>query len=147
MQSEFVTQISALRHFDWVDFANQISNRCVRRGKFFTVPIVTMHPDNWCGVTLLGDHVTSVTRNWCIGVVVDFTSSNYRHPLVEQTSKRTNDSCFALAALTKKNNVVAGEQCILQLWHDRIVVAKNAGGELLVGANALHGIAANFFFD
>ena len=59
------------------------------------------------------------TRAWCetgsYGIVVDLAAGDDRHPLVEQVDERADHAGLRLATLAEEDDVVRGEQRVLEL--------------------------------
>src|SRR4029453_12081942 len=69
-----------------------------------------------------------------------------RHPLVEQSGQRANDASLGLTALAEEDDVVPGEQRVLELRHHGVLVAEHAMEEWLSGGDLAHCVAANLLF-
>ena len=76
-----------------------------------------------------------------VRVVVDLAAGDDRHPLVEQAGERADDAGLGLAALAEEDHVVPGEQRVLELRHDRVLVAEDAVEQRLTGRDARDGVA------
>ena len=81
------------------------------------------------------DQVAGVPADRGVRIVVDLAAGDDRHPLVEQAGERADDARLGLAALAEEDDVVTGEQCVLQLRHDRVLVAEHAVEQRLAGGD------------
>ncbi len=76
-----------------------------------------------------------------VGVVVDLGAGNDGRPFVEQPDERADDAGLRLAALAQQNDVVAGQDGVLQLGHDGFLETEHAGDQALSGRDGLGGVA------
>jgi ATP-dependent Clp endopeptidase proteolytic subunit ClpP len=67
-----------------IGFADEISDRGVRRSQLFTKALIAMHPLHRSLFTVQCNKVKGVTRHRIVGVIVDLTTRNNRHPFIEQ---------------------------------------------------------------
>jgi hypothetical protein len=93
-------------------------------------------------LALLGDEVACVLRHRVVRVVVDLGSGDHRQPLVEQRGEAADHARLGLAALTEEDHVVAGEECVLELREDGVLVAEHTGEEHLAGGHLGDGVPA-----
>ena len=70
-------------------------------------------------------------RDRVVRVVVDLAARDDRHPLVEQVGERADHAGLRLAALAEEDDVVAGEQRVLELREHGVLVADHAVDERL----------------
>ncbi|MEJ7720497.1 MAG: hypothetical protein WKF58_08645 [Ilumatobacteraceae bacterium] len=96
---------------------------------------------------MLGDEVAGVARHRVGGVVAQLGTGDDGQPLVEQRRQRSDDAGLRLTALTEEDHVVAGEDGVLELRQDGVVVAREAGDQRLAGGDASDGVAAQLRFD
>ena len=97
---------------------------------------VAVHPVDRRVVAVLGDEVAGVLRDRVVRVVVDLAAGDDRHPLVEQAGERADHAGLGLAALAEEDHVVAGEQRVLELRQDGVLVAEHAVDERLARARS-----------
>ena len=81
-----------------------------------------------------------------VRIVVDLAAGDDGHPLVEQAGERPDDACLGLAALAEEDHVVAGEQGVLELRHDGVLVAEHAFEQGFTGGDARDRIATDLLF-
>ena len=67
-----------------------------------------------------------------VGVVVDLGAGDDGHPLVEQPDEGADHPGLRLTALAQQDDVVTGQDGVLQLGHDGLLEAEHAGDERLV---------------
>src|SRR5690606_11932837 len=67
-------------------------------------------------------------------IVVDLRSGDDRRPLVEQVHQATGHARLSLAALTQEDDVLAGEDRILDLGNDRFFVPHDVFEHRFIGA-------------
>jgi hypothetical protein len=61
-----------------------------------------------------------------VGVVVDLRAGHDRQPLVEQADHGPDDPGLGLAPLAQQDDVVAGQDGVLQLGQDGVLEAEHA---------------------
>ena len=126
VQRQLVGQVAALGDLDRVDLADQVGDRRVRRGQLLAEAVVAVDPRDRRVLTVLGDEVAGVAGHRGVRVVVDLAAGDDRHPLVEQPGERADHAGLRLAPLAQEDHVVAGEQGVLQLRQDGLLVAEHA---------------------
>ena len=135
VQRELVGEVAALGDLDRVDLADQVGDRRVGRGQLLAEAVVAVDPVDRRVVAVLGDEVAGVLDDRVVRVVVDLAAGDDRHPLVEQAGERADDAGLRLAALAEEDHVVAGEQGVLELRHDGVLVAEHALEQRLAGGD------------
>lgn len=141
VKGEFIRQVPALSDLDRVNLTDQVSDRGVGGGEFLAEPIVAVHPRDRGVVAVLGNEFASMPRDGVIRVIVDLRPGHDRHPLVEQVGEATDHPRLCLASFPEKNDVMPGEQGVLELWVDRALVAEHLREQRLVISYPLDGIA------
>ena len=131
VDGELVGEVAALGHLDRVDLADEVGDRRVGRGELLAEAAVAVHPLDRRLVAALGDEHAGVVRDRVVRVVVDLAAGDDRHPLVEQRGERADHAGLRLAALAEEDHVVAGEQRVLELREDGVLVADHAVDERL----------------
>ena len=76
-------------------------------------------------VASLGDQVAGVAGHRPVRVVEDLRAGHEGDPLVEQAGEAADDAGLGLAPLAEEDHVVAGEQGVLQLGQDGVLVAEH----------------------
>ena len=145
VQRQLVAEVAALGHLDRIDLADEVGDRRVGRGQLLAEAVVAMHPVDRRGVAHLGDEIAGVLADRLVRIVVDLAAGDDRHPLVEQTGERADDARLGLAALAEEDHVVAGEQGVLELRHDRLLVAEHAFEQRLAGGDLGDRVAPDLF--
>jgi hypothetical protein len=126
VNGQLIRQVAALGHFDGVDFTNQIRNRNVRSGKLLAVAPVATDPIDLHAVAVLRHEVKAASADGRVRVVVDLASGDRGNLFIEQADQRAHDPALGLTALAKKDDVVAGDDCVGKLRQDGLVVADDA---------------------
>jgi hypothetical protein len=106
-----------------------------------------MHPIDRGVLSVLRNLVQRIPRNWIVWIVVDLAASDDRHPLIKQTHQGANHPGFGLATLAKEHHVVAGDESILKLRHNCVLVAKNTCEQGFTSSNPDNRISTDFLFN
>ena len=69
-----------------------------------------------------------------------------RNFVVEEADERAHEPAFGLTFLAEKEHVVAGEQGEVDFGNDGVVVADDAGKEVVAGLQHTQEVVANLFF-
>ena len=147
VQRQLVGQVATLGDLDRVDLADQVGDRRVRRRQLLAEAGVAVDPRDRRVLAVLGDEVTGVPGHRRVRVVVDLAAGDDRHPLVEQAGQRADDAGLRLTALAQEDDVVAGEQGVLELREDGLLVAEDAVEQRLTGGDAGDGVGPDLFLD
>src|SRR5438105_8960344 len=102
-------EVSALRGFDRIDVANDISNRHIRRGQLFDKARIAIDPGDWRRVLMQLDRLSPMRADRMKRIVVDFRAGNDWNLLVEQIGELANDAALRLAAQPQQNQIVSRE--------------------------------------
>ena len=130
VEGELVGQVAALGHLDRVDLADEVGDRRVGRGELLAVATGAVDPlDRACRHRARPRSSRRVARHRRVRVVVDLGAGDDRHPLVEQVGERADHAGLRLAALAEEDHVVAGEQGVLELRQDGVLVALHHHGK------------------
>ena len=95
----------------------------------------------------------SAIRSWpCfeIGVervVVDLAAGDDRDLVVQQVDQGADDAGLRLAALAEEDDVLAGEDRVLELRDDGVFEAEDAGEHVLALAHLVDQVAAHLLLD
>ena len=131
MQGELVGQVTTLGDFDRVDLADEVGDRRVGRRQFLAEARFTVHPFDRGVVAVLTHQIAGVLRHRVIGIVVDLGSGDHRQPFVEQRHEQPDHAALRLTSLAEEDDVVAGEERVLELRQHGSVVTEHAGEERL----------------
>ena len=101
-----------------------------------------MDPGDGRLVALLGDQGTRERRDGGERIVAQLGARHGRDPLVEQGGQRPRDAALGLSALPEQDDVLAGQDRVLELRQDGLVVAQDAGQQRLAARQALDEIGA-----
>ena len=80
-------------------------------------------------------------------VVVQLRAGHVRQPRVEQADQPARDAALRLAPLAEQDDVLSGQDRVLELRQDGVVVAEDAGKERLPLADALQQVGAQLLLD
>ena len=141
VQGLLVGEVPTLGDLDRVDLADQVGDGGVGGGELLAVAQRAVHPVDRRVVAQLGDQRQRVRRDRGVGVVVDLGTRDDRHPLVEQVDQRADHAGLGLTALAEEDHVVAGQECVLELGEDGVVVAEDLGEQRLAGLDPGGGVA------
>ncbi len=147
VERQLVGQVAALGHPDRVDLADEVGDRRVRGGQLLAVPVVPVHPVQRRVVALLGHEVACVPGHRVVRVVVDLRAGDHRHPLVQQVRQAADEARLGLPPLAEEDHVVAGQQGVLQLRQDRVLVAQHRREQRLPRPDPGHGVAPHLLLD
>ena len=147
VDGELVGEVAAFGDLDRVDLADEVGDRSVGGGELLTETPFAVDPLDRSVLATLGRHQPGVLRHRCIRVVVDLAPGDRRRPLVEQADERTDDARLRLAALTEEDDVVAGEQGVLELRQHRVVEADHPVDERLARRDAGQGVRPDLLLD
>ncbi len=106
-----------------------------------------MDPADRRVVAHLRDQVAGVTRDGGVRVVVDLGAGDDRHPLVEQLGQPPDHAGLRLTPLTQEDDVVPGQQGVLELRRDGVLVAEDLGEQRLTRPDPLDGVAPQLLVD
>ncbi len=144
---QFVREVAPLGHLDRVHFADQIGDGDVRRRQLLTVARVARNPMDWRVVALLGH------AGWQALQMGSNGSSLISQPtmagifLVEQVHQAARDACLGLAALAEQDDILPGEDGVLNLRDDGLLIADDAGEYLFASAHLPHQVLAHLVLD
>ena len=141
VERELVGEVAALGHLDRVDLADEVGDGGVGRGQLLAVAGVAVHPVDRRVVALLGDQLAGVAGHRRVRVVVDLAAGDDGHPLVEQLGERPDHAGLGLAPLAQEDHVVAGEEGVLELRQDGVLVAEHRVDQRLAGPDPGDGVA------
>ena len=142
VHGELVGEVAALGHLDRVDLADQVGDRGVGGGQLLAVAVVAVDPGDGGVVAVVGHQGSGLGGDGGVGVVVDLGTGDDRQPFVEQADETADHAGLGLAPLPQHDHVVAGQQSVLDLGDDGVLVAENVVEQGLAGADAAHGVAA-----
>ena len=147
VEGQLVGQVATLGHLDGVDLADQVGDRGVGRRQLLAEAVLAVDPVDPGVLAVLGHQVPGVLRDRVVGVVVDLRTGDDRHPLVEQVHERADQAGLGLAPLAQEDDVVAGQEGVLELGDDRVLIAQHAREQWLAGADLGDRVAPQLLFD
>ena len=138
-----VGEIATLGDLDRVDLADDVSDRGVRCGELLAVALGTMDPGDRRDRHPGRDELAGEMRHRSERVVVDLRARHDGEPLVEQLHERPDHAALRLAALAEDDDVVPGDDGVLECWQHVVVVAEHAVDDRPSLADACQQIAAH----
>ena len=147
VDGQLVGEVAALRDLDRVDLADEVRDRDVGGGQLFAVAGLAADPADLDRVAVPLDQVEAAPADGTEGMIVDLAARDHGHEFVQQAHERAHDPALRLAALAEHDDVVAGDDRVGELGQDRVVVAHDAGEQLLAGAEAGQEVAAHLLLD
>jgi hypothetical protein len=147
VDGQLVGEVAALGDLDRVDLTDQVGDRRVGRRQLLAEATVAVDPLDRRVVTALLHQMPRVRRNRVVGIVVDLTARDDRHPLVEQGDERAHDARLGLTPFAEEDDVVTGEQRVRELRNDGVVVTDHSGDERLALREHSHRVGTELFLD
>jgi len=142
---QLVGEVPALRDLDRVDLADEIGDGDVGRRELLAVALIGREPDQLDGVTVVRDPVLAGGADRLERIVVDLASGDRGQHGVEQRDERARDTRLRLATLAEEDDVLAGEDRVLDLGHDGLLVADDPFEEGLLARERDHEIRTQLF--
>ena len=124
VDGQLVGQVPALGHPDGVDLADEVGDRGVGGGELLAVALAAVDPGDRQVLARLGEQVLGEAGDRMERVVVDLGVGDDGQPLVEQADHRADDAGLGLAALAQQDDVVTGQDGVLQLGKHRVLEAR-----------------------
>ena len=147
VDGQLVGEVAALGDLDGVDLADKVGYGDVGRGQLLRVPLVAGEPVDLEVVALLGEARSAAEADRVEGVVVDLAAAHDGRLLVEEVHEASDDARLGLPALAEEDDVLAGEDGVLHLRHDRVIEAHDAGEERGALPHAGHQVLADLLAD
>ena len=135
------------RRLDGVDVADQVRDGGVRRRQLLAVARRAVQPRDRRLVARLGDAVARELGDRRERVVVDLGALDLGHVLVEQVRELAHQAALRLSAQAEQDEVVAAQERVLHLGHDRLVVAEHAGEDVAAGLDGGDQVGAHLVLD
>ena len=103
----------------------------------------------WRGVASpsLLDQVAGRTGDRVVGIVPDLGSGHLRDPFVEQRGQGPDDPGLGLAPLAQEDDVVAGQEGVLQLGQDGVLEAEDPLHQGQAGGDPAGRVAPDLLVD
>jgi hypothetical protein len=120
-----VAEIAPLCDLDRIDLSDQVRHGGVRRCQLFRITTIARHPVDGRCIPHLGNHRLAGIRYRSQWIVVDLGMRHDRYPRIEQLREAPGDPRFCLSAFTKQDDVMAGQDRVLQLRDHRVLIAVN----------------------
>ncbi len=135
------------RGLDRVEVADEIGDRDVRRRELLHVARVAVEPRDRQAVAGLPDACAARRAEGRQRVIMDLAARDDRDRLVEQTDERAQDAALGLPAQAEQDEIVARQNRVDDLRHDRVVEADDPRKERRARAQALDQVAADLVLD
>jgi hypothetical protein len=132
---------------DRVYLTDEVCDRDIGRGQLLTVTRVAADPLEGCRVALLGDQVLRMLRDRVEGIVVHLAAENNGDLIVQQVDHRADQPRFGLTALAQEDDVLPGEDRVLELRDHGFFEAEDAGEDVLTLAHLVDKIAPHLLLD
>ena len=123
VEGQLVREVAALGDLDRVDLADEVGDRDVGRRQLLGVAPVARQPVDGRRVAVALDDRPRRRADGRGRVVVELAAADDREPVVEQADQGAGHARLRLAALAEEDEVLAGEDRVLDGRHDRVVVA------------------------
>ena len=131
MDGQLVAKIAALGDLDRIDLADEVGDRDVRGRELLAVAAVAGDPADLGLVPALGDGLTAGLADRRERVVVDLAAGHPRHLGVEQVGQEARHARLGLAALAEEDDVLAGQDRVLDLRQHALLVTDDSREEVL----------------
>ena len=131
---QFVGQITALGNLDGVDLTDKVGYGDIRGRKFFGVPFFSRDPFQGSLVAHLRDFVPADPADRFIGIVIDLAAGDLGDRFVQQVCQAPDDSGLGLPTLAQKDDVLSGQDGVLDLRNDCVLETDDARKDYLFGA-------------
>ena len=131
MDGRFVGEVAPLRDLDRIDLADQVGDRDVGGRELLGVAVLAREPGDRELITHLRLARPAGGTDRREGIAVDLATRDRRNRLVEEFHESADDPGLRLAALAENHHVVPGEDRVLDVGNDRLVVAQNAREDAL----------------
>ena len=113
-----IPQAPTLRDLHRIDITDQVGHTRVGGGELLGIPLVPAAPGDRQVVSQLGGAAHTRYGDGFEGMLAELGVLDHRTPLIEQPDHRAQQAGLALPALTKKHDVVAGDEGPLELRDD-----------------------------
>ena len=127
VQGQLVREVAALGDLDRVDLADQVGDGDVRGRELLAVAPVAREPVDGGLFAALGSTIArAAALTGCGRVVIELPAGDDRQPRVEESDEQSRQPRLGLAALAEEDQVVPGQDRVLDRGNDRILVADDA---------------------
>src|SRR5581483_2450270 len=147
VDGELVGQIPALGDLDRVDLADEVGDRDVGCRELLRVAVLGLQPHDRRLVALVRDEVTARGADGLQRIVADLATGDRGHLVVEELDEVAHDARLRLSALAQKDDVVAGEDRVLDGGYDGVVVTDDSLEDGLPRPDLLQEVFTQFVPD
>src|SRR4051794_33982106 len=120
MDRQLVRQVTALGDLDGVNLTYQVGDGNVRRSELLAVTLVAADPLDLEVVAFLLNAHAARSRDRLEGVFVELAAGDDRDRLVEKAGQAADHARLRLPALAEEDNVLAAEDRVFELRHNRL---------------------------
>src|SRR5262245_33687532 len=129
VDGQLVAEVSTFGDLDRVDLADEICDGDVGRGELLAVAAIARDPRDLGLVAALGHALAAGLADRREGIVIDLAAGHRGHLGVEQLDQESRHAGLGLAALAQEDDVLAGQDRVLDLRQDALLVPDDAGEE------------------
>ena len=147
MERQLVRQVASFGDLDRIDLPDEVGDGDVRRRQLLGVAAVARQPVDGRRLAIALDDGAGGRADRCGRVVVQLAAADDRQPRVEKADQQPRHPRLGLPALAEEDEVVAGQDRVLDAGDDRLVVADDARKDLCPGREALEEIGAELLLD
>ena len=148
MYRQLVREVAALGHLDRVDLADQVGDGDVRGGQLLPVAAITVQPGQLRVVPLFLHEISTASAYRVERVVVDLAARYRRYLFVQQPCQGADHARFRLPALPQEDDVLSGQEGVLQVGDDRLLEADDAWQMVcLASTNPFDEVLAQLLLD
>ena len=147
VEGQLVGQVAALGDLDRVDLADEVGDGDVGRGELLGVAPVARQPVDRRRLAVALDDGAGRRADGRQRVVVELATADDRQPRVEQADQQPRHPGLGLAALAEEDEVVTGQDRVLDRRDDRLLVADDAREDLRPDGQPLEEVGAKLLLD
>src|SRR5262245_48455410 len=139
--------MSAFGCLYWVDVADDVRYRHVRRGKLLYISVRWASIFDRRPLTRLLNEVAASPTDGVERIVIDLTTCNHRNGVVEERTQSAKNPAFGLAPKPEQNHIVSRENCIDDLRDDSFFITDNSRKNGLFLLKFAYEVDPHFVFD
>jgi hypothetical protein len=147
VERQLVRQVAALGDLDRVDLADEVRDGDVGRGQLFGIATIARDPVDGGRVSVALDDRACGRTDRSQRVVVELASGDDGEPRIEETDEQPRHPRLGLPALAEEDEVVAGEDRVLDGRDDRILVADDTREDLAARREPGEEVGPQLFLD
>jgi hypothetical protein len=147
VERQLVTQVAAFGDTDRVDLADEVGDRDVGRGELLGIAAVARQPVDRRVVTELVDERPCRRGDGRVRVVIELAAADDGDRLVEEADEQPRHPGLGLPSLAEEDEVLAGEDGVLDGGQHGLVVAHDARKDRLALAEPREQVGAQLLLD